>query len=133
MRARKNPRAAGSICLKKSFVCHYLKEAQSQYPLLSKCFTLPTAKTLRNLLGKLKISSGINKPIIKNLKIKVSNMSQDERLCTLIFDEMHINPQIHYDAQNDILKEFDSFGNKKIVDHVLTFMVRGVKNNISNL
>lgn len=126
VRVRKNPRAADFIC-QKSALLSIFKKSPKSYSLLSKCFALPAVRTLRKLLGKIKISPDINKPVFQNMKINVSKMSHDERLCTLIFDEMHINPQIHFDAQNDTLKGLDSFGNKKIADHVLTFMVRGVK------
>lgn len=48
----------------------------------------------------------------------------EDRLCSLVFDEMSISPQIHYNAAKDQLRW------KKIADHVLDFMVKGLRKKI---
>lgn len=105
------------------------KKSPRCYALLSKCFTLPSAKSLKILLGRIRIAPGINAVIFEKLKHTVKDMSEDDRLCTLIFDEMSINPQLHFDAAQGEIKGFTSIGGHNIADHVLTFMIRGVKKN----
>lgn len=64
----------------------------------------------------------------------VSDMNHDDRLCILMFDEMSINPQVHYEANSDTLKGFATIGTQnKIADHALTFMVKGIKTITSSL
>ncbi|KAL0818773.1 hypothetical protein ABMA28_008100 [Loxostege sticticalis] len=47
-----------------------------------------------------------------------------------MFDEMSINPQVHYEANSDTLKGFATIGTQNnIADHALTFMVKGIKKN----
>lgn len=54
-------------------------------------------------------------------------MNTEDKLCTLIFDEMSISPKINYDAAKDDIKGFTT--QKQIADHVLVFMVKGIKAN----
>lgn len=105
------------------------KKGAKVYSLLSKMFTLPSTKTLRCLLAKIKIESGLNNIIFEKIKDTVRNMNIQDKLCTLMFDEMALTPQVHYDRINDKLRGFTDFENKKIANHVLVFMIKGVKAN----
>ncbi|PZC87062.1 hypothetical protein B5X24_HaOG201298 [Helicoverpa armigera] len=57
---------------------------------------------------------------------KATDKYKKDRLCSLIFDEMSISPQIHYNAAKDQIRGF-TFDDKKIADHVLVFMVKGLR------
>lgn len=103
------------------------KRSPKCYGLMSKYFVLPSTKSLKRLLAQIKLSPGINKIIFDKLKKTVSNLDTEDRLCTLIFDEMSIMPQIHYDSSSDELKGFSSNGKNQIANHALVFMVKGIK------
>lgn len=93
---------------------------------MSKYFVLPSTKSLKRLLAQIKLKPGINKIIFEKLN-KISSLNTEDRLCTLIFDEMSITPQIHYDSFKDDLNGFSSYGKNQIANHALVFMVKGIK------
>ncbi|CAH0405002.1 unnamed protein product [Chilo suppressalis] len=125
---KKKPKGRRFTLEEKILSLSFYKRSPKAYTLLHKSFTLPSGKSLRNLLGKVKILLGINKPIFKKIRDTVAELSNSDRLCIIMFDEMSINPQVHYDANIDQLKGFATVGNKnKIADHALSFMVRGIK------
>lgn len=108
------------------------KRSPKCYSMLSRYFSLPAPKTLKRLLSEIKLGPGINTIVMEKLKKTVSELTMEDRLCTLIFDEMSITPQLHYDAAKDQLKGFTSHGHK-LADHALVFMVKGIKKTTSNL
>ncbi|KAE9523118.1 hypothetical protein AGLY_016486 [Aphis glycines] len=73
------------------------------YRLLSKLFTLPSLKTLSNLLSNVPITTGINPIAMKVLKSYVEKLPPSQKYFSLLFDEMSIS-----------------------ADHALVFMVRGI-------
>ncbi|CAH2094612.1 unnamed protein product [Euphydryas editha] len=105
------------------------KKSVKCYSLLSKYFTLPSAKSLKRLLAEIKLQPGENKLILEKIKNTVSEMNIEDRLCTLMFDEMSITPQIHFIDQNDQLKGFAGIGKSKIANHALVFMIKGIRAN----
>ncbi|XP_045448183.1 uncharacterized protein LOC123656558 [Melitaea cinxia] len=104
------------------------KKSPKCYNVLSKFFTLPSAKAMKRLLAKIKIKSGINTILFEKIKKTVADKDISDCLCSLIFDEMAITPQIHYNTQKDVLQGFDEEG-KKFANHVLVFMIKGIKEN----
>lgn len=105
------------------------KKSPKCYKLLYKLFTLPSSKSMKRLLSKIKICSGINPVIFEKIKKTLKDRDIHYRLCSLIFDEMSITPQIFYNSQKD---EFEGFSNNQenaFTDHVLVFMVKGIKYN----
>lgn len=108
------------------------KKSPKAYNLMCKYFTLPSKKVLKSMLAQVKLSPGINEIIFKELKATVSKMLEQDRLCTLIFDEMSVSPHVHYNVYTDDLVGFENYGNFKtpnFANHVLVFMVKGVRKN----
>lgn len=103
------------------------KRSPKCYALMRKYFTLPSTKCLKRLLSDIKLNSGTNKIIYAKLKKVVKDLPREDKLCTLIFDEMSLTPQVHYDASSDKLKGFASHGKQKLANHALVFMVKGIK------
>lgn len=92
---------------------------------MAKHFTLPSAKSLKRLLAEIKLQPGENKLILEKIKNTISEMNIEDRLCTLMFDEMSITPQIHFIQ----LKGFAGIGKSKIANHALVFMIKGIRVN----
>jgi len=52
------------------------------------------------------------------------------RHCTLMFDEMALEPRLHYDKHKDCVFGLEDYGHLRqpsFADHVLTFMIQGLK------
>ncbi|XP_045483134.1 uncharacterized protein LOC123688587 [Harmonia axyridis] len=72
------------------------------YKALSKSLNLPTVRSLRNWQAKLKISPGISPAIEESLKIHFKNCTDQKRkICILIFDEISLSEEIHYNRATD--------------------------------
>lgn len=105
------------------------KRSPQCYRLLSKLFTLPSRKTLSNLLSNLPINTGINPILMKVLKSNVEKLSPSQKYCSLLFDEMSISAELHYNEHLDRIEGFEDYGyerTQKFADHALVFMVRGI-------
>jgi len=74
--------------------------------------------------------AGINDHIIKNLTHQATQLKPNDRLCSLVFDEMAIAPATAYNIKDDMVYGFENFGiNEKsriLCDHVLVFLLRGI-------
>lgn len=57
-------------------------------------------------------------------------LKHNDRLCSLIFDEMAIEPDLSYCKKEDTIYGFENFGgnekHSRLCDHVLVFMLRGI-------
>lgn len=93
---------------------------------------LPSPVTLSRLVNRAGLKPGMNKNIFNQLHKKVEKMKEHEKLCTLIFDEMAITPHFDFNQKTDRISGFVNYEGKqirKIADHVLVFMIRGVIKN----
>lgn len=106
------------------------KQSPKAYRYLSTIFSLPSRGTITKLLTNIPFATGINLHIIEHLKCQTKYLKQEDRLCTLIFDEMAIDTNLQYDRHTDLIYGFEDFGydhkNFAIADHVLVFMIRGI-------
>lgn len=108
------------------------KVGPAAYRCLRKIFTLPSEVTISRLISNANIGPGINENLFEQLKKKVKQMSDTDKLCSLIFDEMSIMPHFYYNRKRDQVLGFVDNGETKkpiIADHVVVFMVRGVIKN----
>lgn len=108
------------------------KKSPKSYKLLSRLLTLPSRKSLKQLMSKIKLHAGINDVIFAELKKTVSTMPVENRLVTLIFDEMTITPYLQFNTYVDEIEGFADNGvdkSNKISDHALVFMIKGVQVN----
>lgn len=58
-----------------------------------------------------------------------SKMSEKDKVCILMWDEVSIQPKVTYDTHNDIICGLEDWGNYrtgKVADHALAFMLRGL-------
>ncbi|CAG4938594.1 unnamed protein product [Colias eurytheme] len=129
LQASKKPKGRRFLLEEKILALSLYKKSPKAYTLLHKYFTLPSARALKNLLSQIKLTPGINKVIFKKIKEGIINRDREDRLCSLMFDEMSITPQINYNSHRDSLEGFACNKENKIADHVLVFMVKGLKRN----
>lgn len=100
------------------------------YRLLSKIFVLPSKKTLTRLIMKVRIQPGLNQMLFDNLRESILKMSEAEKCCILVFDEMSIACNVQYNRRDDCIEGIPDTGSSRhspdLADHVLVFMLRGV-------
>lgn len=83
------------------------------YVLLQKFFCLPSINSLRSWLNNLHVACGINLLVLQLLKIKSEKLRREEKVISLIFDEMSLQEHLNYDARTDIFEGFEDFGNNR--------------------
>lgn len=89
------------------------KRSPRTYRWLQTIFVLPSSMTLTRLIARANLKAGINKNIFTQLKKRVEKMNDDERLCTLIFDEISIAPHFNYNGRRDEILVFVNNGRSK--------------------
>lgn len=100
------------------------------YRILVKSFALPAVRTLRRAMQNIQIYPGFHESILAALKEKVGSMSEKQKLCALVFDEMSIKEHLSYNAQTDRIEGFENLGtfgsSDHIANHAGVFMIRGI-------
>lgn len=99
------------------------------YRWLAKMFVLPSPLTPSRMISKASLKAGINENIFNELKKQARKINEKQKLCLLLFDEISLSPQIHYNKRCDAVTGFVDNGEKishKIADHALVFMLRGI-------
>lgn len=129
LQGSKKPKGRRFTTKEKVLSLSLYKKSPKAYSLLNKLFTLPSAKCMKRLLSTVKIHQGIVPIVFERIKKTMSEKDDNDRLCSLIFDEMSLTPQVNYNAQQDVLEGFAFNKHNKIADHVLVFMVKGIKQN----
>jgi len=116
----------------KQFALSLFYKSPSAYKFLrnSKQIILPGLSTIRRWIGSSKFKTGFNLGILKQLKIKADTMTEEERFCTLVFDEMKIKNYLEYSKFLDLIEGYEDLGTKgrsnKLAGQALLFMIRGV-------
>ncbi|KAJ8911831.1 hypothetical protein NQ315_012561 [Exocentrus adspersus] len=126
---KQKPKARRFTVEDKILALSLFKASGKGYKLLAKIFSLPSKKTLTNLLGKIPFHPGINKNIFETLKKSVHKMKEYDRTAILIFDEMYISSLVHYSVKEDILIGLHDEGiirKPVLADYVNVFMLKGV-------
>lgn len=94
-------------------------------------FVLPSPLTLSRMISRASLKPGVNKNLFAQVKKKAQKMTPMERLCILLFDEIYIKPHFDYNRRKDHITGFVNNGQynikKRIADHALVFMIRGIK------
>jgi len=66
---------------------------------------------------------------MKVLKSNVEKLPPSQKYCSLLFDEMSISAELHYNEHLDGIEGFEDYGyerTQKFANHALVFMVRGI-------
>ncbi|KAK9759079.1 Transposase protein [Popillia japonica] len=125
-----NPQARRFSLDDKLFSLLLLKQSPKGYRFLRKIFALPSQRTLYNLLAKVPLHTGINGLIISNLKAAVNKMTEMEKFCGILFDEISLEPMLIYNRTNDVIDGFQDNGPEhrhvSFADKAMVFMARGI-------
>lgn len=80
------------------------KNSPKGYRFLSTIFAFPSKKT--NFLNQVPFKAVINEHIINNLSHQVSKLKPNDRLYSLIFDKMALEPSLTYSKKDDFIYGF---------------------------
>ena len=93
-------------------------------------YSLPSYRTLCNRVETLRMAPGLQEDILDLLEIKTKGMSDRERDCVLILDEVQVKRKIEYDTALKCLTGYVSQELRREVDeeasHALVFMIKGL-------
>ena len=114
----------------KSLALTLLHSSPKTYRIMSKIFLLPSKQTLSRSMQKLKIFPGFNEAILEAFKLKVQTMSEKDKLCAILFDEMSIKENVSYNFEKDEVEGLEDYGvtgrTRHVANHALVFLVRGL-------
>ncbi|CAG4953219.1 unnamed protein product [Parnassius apollo] len=84
---------------------------------------------------KMLMEPGINQVIIDHLKKKVEQLTEKEKYCALLFDEMTLECNVDYDPVAGLIDGFQDLGeyggrSRDFADHALVFMLQSIYENI---
>ena len=104
------------------------------YKTLRKLFRLPSKSTLLEWIQVIDVKPGISEFILNILAAKVKTMSDSEKNCSLLVDEVSLKPGYQYDIKNDTIDGFVDYGHlgrkNRGANRALVFMIRGLKTGI---
>ena len=116
----------------KMFALSVFYHSRKAYRILGKLFTLPSKSTLTKLLKSTNIDTGFHESVFEALRNKVQSMSEDDRQCVLIFDEMSIKSGLSYERSHDQIEGLEDLGSigktKNMANSAIVFMIRGLSN-----
>lgn len=116
-----------------AIILHYC--SSKAYRQMRKYFTLPSITTIRGWLSKLEVKEGYSTTILKLLKLRASGLPINEKLVTIVMDEMSITQRLTYiaNAKEDYFMGFPTKIGKEETNInqraslVLTIMVKSIK------
>lgn len=115
----------------KSFALSMYKRSPRLYRYLAAYFQLPSTRTLKGILSKIPFSTGISTTLLQQVKLKIADMSELDKCCSLIFDEISLSNGFHYEPQRQEISGFQDMGelgrSPKAVNHALVIMIRGLR------
>ncbi len=102
------------------------------YRFLEKRFRLPSKSTILRWMSKIRFQEGFCENMFKMLKYRVQKLKEDERMCTMMMDEITLKAGVDYDAANDKvlgIKAANAQGKNVFLKGALLFVVSGLKSH----
>jgi hypothetical protein len=98
---------------------------------LRKIVALPSRRTLLVVLKKVPFSVGVNKHFFKHISQSLTR--EQDKTCVLLFDEIDIKEQFHYDIGSDRVIGYEDYGREELfiksANKALVFMCQGLSRN----
>jgi hypothetical protein len=114
----------------KSFALSLYYSSPQAYRMCCKLFCLPSVSMLRLWMSKIDVSPGFCEDVFVLMKQKGSKMTDSERVCALVFDEISLKTSVSYDCKTDCIVGYENFGQLgstgKLANHALVLMARGL-------
>ncbi|KAK3928512.1 Transposable element P transposase [Frankliniella fusca] len=118
----------------KCFVLAIYKRSPKTYRYLRQHFTLPSERTLNNILQEIKLEPGVSPVFLKIFEKKTFNWVQKDKVGVLAFDEVSADAHLSYNHLMDRIDGYEDFGSRGRThlkaNHVLVFRVRLLNSEI---
>lgn len=128
--AGKKPKGRRWTTDEKLMALPLFKKSPKAYTLLRSFVPLPSRRTLTSLLQQIPFSTGVHADLVSHLSIHASEMAEEDKFCSLLFDEMRLKPNLFFDSHHDRIDGFEDLatGEKtnKLAKYALVFMVRAL-------
>jgi hypothetical protein len=130
MQLHHKPRTQWLSDEKNTAISMYYK-SPSMYKFLRKNgVILPSVSIIKNWLKHFKCQPGYNQNFFRKLNLKGQTMTEKEKKCILMFDEMAIKQEIEYSVSKDLIEGFEDlgeFGRKPVAaKQALVVLLRGL-------
>ncbi len=123
--AHRCPRGRRWNAQQKAFALSLMHSSPKTYRLLRKVFALPSPRLLRRTIQAIQIYPGMNEYILEALRLKTAGMLSQDKVVSLVIDEMSIRQGLSYDPGRDVI-EGVAHGSNQLANHAIVFMVRGL-------
>lgn len=109
---------------------HYL--SSSCYRMLEKTLILPSERSLSNWLSRINMDVGLNQDVLKFFEGVIKNWPLEERVISLVLDEVSLKENVTFSAPSDIFYGFTQCGcdgkhKLERANQGLVLMIKGVK------
>lgn len=94
----------------KTFALNLYFHGPQAYRLVAEDIELPTVRSVKRWLSKIPMKPGIIPGVLTTIQNAVENWSTQDRVCSLLFDEVSINALLQYDAMHDTVIGFADDG-----------------------
>ncbi|CAH2095213.1 unnamed protein product [Euphydryas editha] len=110
------------------------KNSPKTYKYLSQLLPFPTIRTLSRAVLPMNIDTCVDENIINNLQEKAKNLTDNEKICVLVFNTMDLKKRLIYNVNTDKIDGYEDFGGERrtgnIASCVLVTMLQGIRKNI---
>lgn len=93
-------------------------------------FCLPSHRTIQKWLKVANLRTGTNTSLIKKLELKASIMTESEKMCVVLFDEIILKKQLEYNQGQDMIEGYEDLANlgrrEVAANTALVFYLRGL-------
>lgn len=114
----------------KRFALSLFYASPKAYKVCSKLFCLPSVSMLKVWLRRISLTTGFSDNVFQMLHRKAEVMTEMNRICCLVLDEISLKCGFKYSKQEDKVMGFEDFGcgvdTGKVANHALVLMARGL-------
>ncbi|KAF5281927.1 hypothetical protein FQR65_LT14453 [Abscondita terminalis] len=93
-------------------------------------FNMPALRTIQFWLKVTNLRTGLDTNLSKRLICKAQTMTEKEKICAVLFDELSLKPKLEYNQSTDLIEGYEDLGslgrNNKIANTALVFFIRGL-------
>jgi hypothetical protein len=126
-------RKSWSVSEKNIALSLYYKSPSAYMYMRKNGIILPGGSTVRRWLNSINYTTGFSEKYIKQLKLKLSDMTYSEKKCVILLDEISIMKCIEYNSVLDEIEGYEDLGRlgrtDKFGSHALVIMLRGLYSN----
>lgn len=125
----KSPKGNRFSLATKKFALKIYYQSPMAYRSLMKKTILPSRNTLQRMVQHIPRNPGFHEFTFQKIKEMASSLSETDKCCTVLLDEMSVQRNLFYDSKKDYIIGFHDTGTtrkKLIANNALVIMVRGI-------